>query len=186
MKPRCEKVIVVEGKYDKIRVESCLDATVITTEGFGIFKNEEKRELLRRLAATRGLVILSDSDGAGKLIRSHLKSVVGGENVTNLYVPPVKGKEKRKAAPSREGLLGVEGTENGVLLALFEKSGLLEKEKKDSGTEIYTKTDLYRLGYFGKAESAEKRKKRLRENRLPENLSSNAFLDIVNLLEIKL
>ena len=185
MKPRCNKVIVVEGKYDKIRVESCLDATVITTEGFGIFKNEEKRELLRRLAAMHGLVILSDSDGAGKLIRSHLKSVVGSENVTHLYIPPVKGKEKRKTAPSREGLLGVEGTENETLVALFEKSGLIAGEEK-TPSQAYTKTDLYRLGYFGQDGSLEKRKKVLRENRLPENLSSNAFLEIVNLLEVAL
>ncbi len=184
MKPVCKRVIVVEGKYDKIRLESCLDATVITTEGFGIFKNEEKRALLRSLAKTRGLVLLSDSDGAGKLIRSHLRSVIGSEGVTDLYIPPVKGKERRKSGASREGLLGVEGMENETILALFEKSGLLSDTPREG--KGYTKLDLYRLGYSGKEESAEKRRRLLASRHLPENLSANAFLEVVNLMEIPL
>ncbi len=184
MKPRCSRVIVVEGKYDKIRLESCLQATIFTTEGFGLFRQEEKRALLRRLAKERGLVILSDPDGAGKVIRSHIRTLCGKEGVTDLYVPPIPGKEKRKSTSSKEGLLGVEGIDNETILSLFEKSGLLEdgavKEPR------YTKTDLYTLGYFGKEDSKEKRNRVLRENRLPENLSSNAFLDVINLLEIEL
>ncbi len=182
MKPICEKVILVEGKYDKIRIESLLSATVLTTEGFGIFQNKEKRELLKRLAKKRGLVILSDSDGAGKLIRGHVHTLCGKENITDLYIPPIPGKERRKSAPGKEGLLGVEGIDNKTLLTLFEKSGLLSKgtEKK----ERYTKMDLYRLEYFGKEHSKSKREKVLEEMGLPKNLSSNAFLDAVNLLEI--
>ena len=184
MKPRCGKVIVVEGKYDKIRLESLLDATVLTTEGFGIFKDGEKRSLIRRLAETRGIVILSDSDGAGGVIRSHIHTLCGGKGVTDLYIPPIPGKEKRKTAPGKEGLLGVEGIDNKTLLALFEKSGLLsEEERKDAR---YSKVDLYKMEYFGKPHSKAKREKLLSENNLPKNLSSNAFLDAVNLLEIDL
>lgn len=182
MKPSCRKVILVEGKYDKIRIESLLDATVMTTEGFGIFKNREKRDLLRRLSEKRGLVILSDSDGAGKLIRGHVHTICKKENVTDLYIPPVPGKEKRKSAPGKEGLLGVEGIDNKTLLSLFEKSGLLSEDCQRK--ETYTKMDLYRMEYFGKANSKEKREKVLKEHHLPLNLSSNAFLDAVNLLEI--
>lgn len=184
MKPICKKVILVEGKYDKIRIESLLDATVFTTDGFGIFKNEEKRALFSRLAKTRGVVILSDSDGAGKVIRGKLHTLCGKEGVTDLYIPPIMGKERRKAAPSKEGLLGVEGIDNETLLTLFEKSGLLEEGK--SPIPNYTKTDLYRLGYFGKADSKAKRETVLETHMLPKNLSSNAFLDVINLLEIKL
>ena len=184
MKPTCEKVILVEGKYDKIRIESLLSATVLTTEGFGIFKNKEKRDLLKRLAKKRGLVILSDSDGAGKLIRSHVHTLCGKEGVTDLYIPPIQGKEKRKTAPGKEGLLGVEGIDNKTLLSLFEKSGLLEENA--SVKETYSKLDLYKMGYFGLDHSKEKREKILEENGLPKNLSSGAFLDAVNLLEIKL
>lgn len=184
MKPSCRRVIVVEGKYDKIRLESCLDATVLTTDGFRIFNDTEKRALLRRLAAERGLVILSDSDGAGALIRSHLHTLCGKEGVVDLYVPPVNGKERRKSGASRAGLLGVEGISCEVILSLFEKSGLLSDRPLPAPR--YTKTDLYRLGYFGKDSSAQKRKAFLSENRLPAELSSNAFLEIVNLLEIDL
>lgn len=184
MKPRCAKVIVVEGKYDKIRIESLLDATVITTEGFGIFKNEEKRNLLKHLAEKRGLVILADPDGAGKVIRGHLHTLTGGKGVIDLYVPPVSGKERRKSQGSKEGLLGVEGIDNDTLLSLFEKSGLLEGTAP--ATASYTKTDLYRMGYFGKDDSKGKREAILEANSLPKNLSSSAFLDVINLLEISL
>jgi ribonuclease M5 len=184
MKPVCKKVILVEGKYDKIRIESLLDATVFTTEGFGIFRNEEKRSLFRRLAKTRGIVILSDSDGAGKVIRGHLHTLCGKEGITDLYIPPIPGKEKRKAASSKEGLLGVEGIDNETLLQLFQKSGLLEDGK--APLPRYEKNDLYHLGYFGKEDSKAKREQILEKNRLPKTLSSNAFLDVINLLEITL
>lgn len=184
MKPRCSKVIVVEGKYDKIRIESLLDATVLTTEGFGIFKNAEKRAMIKRLAEKRGLVILADPDGAGKVIRGHLHTLTGGRGISDLYVPPTQGKERRKTHGSKEGLLGVEGIDNETLLALFEKSGLLDDGTPTTPT--YTKNDLYRLGYFGKADSKSRREAVLEANSLPKNLSSSAFLDIINLLEISL
>lgn len=184
MKPRCSKIIVVEGKYDKIRIESLLDATVITTEGFGIFKNQEKRALIKRLAEKKGLVILADPDGAGKVIRGHLHTLTEGRGVTDLYVPPVAGKERRKTQGSKEGFLGVEGIDNDTLLHLFEKSGLLEGDTFPAPR--YTKTDLYRMGYFGGDDSKGKREAVAAANGLPKNLSSSAFLDIVNLLEISL
>ncbi len=184
MKPRCNKIIVVEGKYDKIRIESLLDATVLTTDGFRIFKDPEKRALLKRLAETKGLVILADPDGAGKVIRGHLHTLTGGRGITDLYVPPTKGKERRKAQSSKEGLLGVEGIDNPTLLSLFEKCGLLEDARP--APAAYTKTDLYRLGYFGKDDSKRRREAILEANSLPKNLSSSAFLDIINLLEIPL
>ena len=184
MKPRCSRVIVVEGKYDKIRLESCLEATVITTEGFGLFRDEEKRNLLRRLARERGLVILTDSDGGGRVIRSHLHTVTGGEGIVDLFVPPVKGKEKRKKTPGKAGILGVEGIDNQVLQELFSRAGLLEDGAPPPPR--YTKTDLYRLGYSGGAGSEEKRRRVLEKNGLPTDLSGNAFLEIINGLEIDL
>ena len=182
MKPVCEKIIVVEGKYDKVRIESLLDATVLTTEGFGIFKDKEKRQLFKKLAEKKGIVILSDPDGAGKVIRSHLHNITGGVGITDLYVPQIFGKEKRKSTSSKEGFLGVEGIDNKTILSLFEKSGLIGEKKEK--TPAYTKGDLYTLGYFGKEDSKAKREKVLLENNLPKNLSSSAFLDVINLLEI--
>ena len=183
MKPVCTQVIVVEGKYDKIRLDSLLEATVITTEGFGIFRDATKKDLIRRLAAERGIVVLCDSDGGGALIRSHLHTVTGKVGVTDLYIPCRPGKEKRKSAPGKSGLLGVEGIDNETLLSLFEKSGLIGGS---TPPPRYTKTELYRLGYFGKEDSRKKREDFLRKNDLPTELSSNAFLEIVNLLNLPL
>jgi len=184
VKPCCRKVIVVEGKYDKIRLDSCIHATVITTDGFGIFKNSQKRLLLRRLAEERGLVILSDPDGAGGVIRSYLNTLTGGKGITHLYVPPIPGRERRKSTPGKEGVLGVEGISTKQILSLFEKAGLFSQE--EPAPPRYTKTDLYTLGYFGKEDSKMRREEVLKKNLLPLNLSSNAFLDVVNLLEISL
>lgn len=185
MKPRCARVIVVEGKYDKIRLSSLLEAPIVTTEGFGLFKDAEKRALLRRLAKDPGLVLLLDPDGAGQVIRSHLHTVTGGVGITDLYAPPRPGKEKRKAAPGKAGLLGVEGLDNETLLALFQKAGLLEDSPVATPVR-YTKQDLYRLGYSGTADAAARRRAVLVENDLPVDLSANAFLDVINLLEVKL
>ena len=184
MKPRCRGVVVVEGKYDKIRLNTVLDARVLTTEGFGVFKDAEKRALFTRLAKDPGLILLLDPDGAGQVIRSFLHNLTGGQGITDLYAPPRPGKEKRKAAPGREGILGVEGMDNATLLSLFEKAGLLEDGAPPRPR--YTKQDLYRLGYSGGTGSAEKRRAVLSANDLPLTLSANAFLDAVNLLEVTL
>ncbi|MBP5289135.1 MAG: DUF4093 domain-containing protein [Clostridia bacterium] len=185
MKPRCRGVVVVEGKYDRIRLASLLDADILTTEGFGVFKDEEKRALLTRLAREKGLILLLDPDGAGQVIRSFLHNLTGGKGITDLYVPPRPGKEKRKAVPGKEGILGVEGMDNETLLALFEKAGVLADASLPCPPR-YTKGDLYRLGYSGGKESREKRRAVLAANDLPLTLSANAFLDVVNLLGVEL
>jgi ribonuclease M5 len=185
MKPRCNHVILVEGKYDQIRLSSCLDATVLTTDGFGIFHDEEKRRLIQSLAKQRGIVILCDPDGAGQLIRSHLHTVTGGKGIIDLYVPSIRGKERRKAKGGKAGLLGVEGISNETILSLFERAGLLQKEASPR-PKRYTKGDLYRLGYAGGERSREKRSALLKAHQFPESLSSNAFLELINLLEITL
>ena len=181
-KPFCARVIVVEGKYDAVRVKSALNADVITTEGFGFFQNKEKQALLRRLAKEKGLVTLLDPDGAGQVIRSRIRTLTGGEGVLDLYVPPVEGKERRKKEPSKEGLLGVEGTENRVILDLFSRAGLLS-EKKESAPRL-TKTDLYRLGFSGTPDARERREAFARKNKLPKNLSAASLLEIINLLNL--
>jgi len=181
-KPCCKKVIIVEGKYDKIRLDSLLNATVLTTDGFQLFQDKEKRALFQSLAKKRGIIILCDSDGGGKVIRGHLHTLCGNEGVTDLYIPPIPGKEKRKAVSGKEGLLGVEGMSNETLLALFEKSGPLSDG--EAHPPRYTKQDLYAKNYFGKEDSKAKREQFCREHQLPENLSSNAFLDIINLMEL--
>ncbi len=185
MKPRCKGVVVVEGKYDKIRLSSVLDARILTTEGFGVFKDGEKRALLTRLARSPGLILLLDPDGAGQVIRSFLHNLTGGKGVTDLYAPPRPGKEKRKAAPGKEGILGVEGMDNATLLSLFEKANLLENTPAAPAPR-YTKGDLYRLGYSGGTDSRSRRLAVLAANDLPLTLSANAFLDVVNLLEVVL
>jgi len=157
---------------------------VLTTEGFGLFRDEAKRSLLRRLAKERGLVILTDSDGGGRVIRSYLHTVTGGEGVTDLYVPPVKGKERRKKTAGKAGILGVEGTENGVILSLFARAGLLEDGLPPAPR--YTKADLYRMGYSGREGSEQKRRAVLEKNGLPADLSGNSFLEMINGLEIEL
>lgn len=173
--------IIVEGKYDKITLENIIDAPIFKTDGFGIFKNAEKRGLIRQLAEKKGIIVMTDSDSAGNLIRSHLKGIVGEEKIINVYIPQIKGKEKRKSVSSKEGYLGVEGmTEEAVLTAL-EKSGVF------SGTGIkakekITKQQLFALGLSGNQNAKQKREEAAEKLGLPKGLSSNAFLDALNAL----
>ncbi len=185
-KPVCRRVVVVEGKYDRVRVLSAIEADVVTTEGFGVFRDPEKKSLLRRLARERGLVTLFDPDGAGKLLTSFLRTLTEGKGVVHLPVPPRPGKEPRKRAPSREGLLGVEGIDNATLVALFDKAGLLEENPSEKAEKEYTKYDLYRLGYAGAPDAAARREAFAAANGLPKALSANAFLLAVNLLHLTL
>ena len=174
--------IIVEGKYDKIKLDSLLDAEVFTTDGFGIFSNGEKASLIKRLAEKRGkIIILTDSDGGGTLIRSHLKSLLSAENIINLYVPAVKGKEKRKASPSKEGLLGVEGTDKDVLLKLLSPFATESAIKKGG----ITKTDLYLYGLSGGENSVSKREALLKKLDLPTKITPNALLSVLNVLYTK-
>ncbi len=179
---RIRDVVVVEGKYDEIRVHSAVDAMVVCTEGFGVFRNEARMALLRRLAQTRGLVVLTDSDSAGMLIRNHLIGAIPAEQMRHAYIPPIAGKERRKTAPGREGLLGVEGMDNAVIVAALERAGVTFEDEQSVSTPSLdlTKSDLVALGLSGGENSAARRRQLLCQLGLPENLSANRLLDVLN------
>ena len=180
MKPSVKEVVVVEGRYDKNTLLQVVDAMVITTEGFGIFKNAEKKALLRRLAAERGLVILTDGDGAGFLIRNHLKGVLPGEGVKHAYIPDQYGKEGRKRIPGREGKLGVEGMSPAVILEALRRAGVsLDVAGRKPWLD---KGDLMRDGLSGTPDSAARRAVLLKQLHLPERLTANGLLEVLNAL----
>lgn len=174
---RLNSAVVVEGKYDKIRLSNIVDAPVFTTDGFRLFKNKEKIELLRAVAKKHGIIILTDSDSAGMFIRNRLKNYIGEEYIKNVYLPPLKGKERRKNAPSAEGLLGVEGTPDEIIVSALEKFCC---ERNNDGKKI-EKSDFYRWGLTGENSKA-KRDALKRKLALPKDLSPNALLEAVNLL----
>ena len=174
--------IIVEGKYDKIKLDSLVEATVITTGGFEIFNSSEKASLIKRLCQKDKIILLTDSDGGGHLIRSHIKTMLPPDKVINLYVPRVEGKEKRKRSASKEGFLGVEGPEKDTLLKLLEPFSQ-EGEGKVSGG--ITKSDLYRYGLSGREDSAQARAVFLESIGLPPNMSPNAMLSALNILYTK-
>ena len=171
-------VILVEGKYDKIKLSQIFDATILTTDGFGIFKQKDKLALLRRLAETRGLLIFTDPDGAGFVIRNYLKGAVPKEKLFHAYIPDLYGKEKRKAKGSKEGKLGVEGVPDDVIIRAVEASGALQKSAPAKNG--ITKADLYEMGLSGSAGSTQRRLRLLKELQLPQQLSPNALLDVLN------
>ena len=151
---RVREVIVVEGRYDKNALRQVVDATVVETRGFGIFNDRERLALLRRLAEERGLILLTDSDGAGFVIRNFLKGAIPKDRLKQAYIPDVYGKERRKAAPGREGKLGVEGMNPGVLLQALERAGAtFEEERPAEARQGVTKADLYQLGLTGAPDS---------------------------------
>ncbi len=171
--------VLVEGKYDKIKLDSILDAQILTTDGFGIFKKAEFTSLLRRLAERTQLIVLTDSDGAGLVIRNYVNSILPKERLIHLYIPPTQGKEKRKSAPSKEGLLGVEGMDADCLRALFAPFGTESAKVARDGV---TKADFYRLGYSGATDSSARRQALIARLGLPKTLSANALLCAINLL----
>lgn len=175
---RLEPVILVEGKYDKIKLSQIFDATILTTDGFGIFKQKDKVALLRRLAADRGLLVFTDSDGAGFVIRNFLKGALTEGRVYHAYIPDLYGKEKRKAKGSKEGKLGVEGVPDEVLIRAVEQSGALQCGTTEKGG--ITKADLYEMGLSGGTDSARKRRLLLQALDLPQHLSPNGLLDVLN------
>lgn len=179
---RVRQVIVVEGKYDVIRVRSAVEAMVVETKGFGIFRDARRLELLRRLARERGLIILTDSDSAGGMIRNHLIGAIPAEQLRQAYVPPRPGKEKRKPVPSKEGLLGVEGVDNATIIAALERAGAcFEDEDAPTGDKMQlTKVDLMEAGLSGTPDSAARRQQLLEALGLPANLSANRLLEVVN------
>ena len=177
-----DEVIVVEGRYDKNTLSQLVDATIVETDGFGVFSNAEKLALLRRLADERGLVVLTDSDGAGFVIRNFLKGAIDPARVKHAYIPDVRGKEKRKARPGKEGKLGVEGMKPEVLLAALERAGVNALETQSVPAPRLTMAELYSFGLSGRPDSAARRAALLQKLGLPERLAPNALLDVLNAL----
>jgi len=177
---RLKEAVVVEGKYDKIKLSSLIDGVIITTEGFGIYKDAEKMALIRHYAAHSGIIILTDSDSAGFRIRNYLKGAVKGRMI-NVYIPDVFGKERRKTAPSKEGKLGVEGMSTAVLAEAFRRAGITADEiPSDIPADPITKTDLFEAGLSGGKNSSAKRKKMLAYYGLPQLLSAAGMVEVLN------
>lgn len=172
--------IAVEGKYDKIKVAAVADAQIIVTDGFGVFASDEKMMLIRRLAEPHGIIVLTDSDGAGRVIRNYFNSILPKDKLFHLYIPEIEGKEKRKKTPSKAGTLGVEGMEAGLIRALLEPFAVGEKRTKPS--HELTKTDFYADGFSGTEGSVDKRAKLCKYLNLPTGMSANALLAAINLL----
>ena len=182
---KIKEVIVVEGRYDKNTLSQVVDATVVTLGGFAVFNDREKLSFLRRLALERGLIVLTDSDGAGFVIRHYLKGALPRDRVKQAYIPDIHGKERRKRAPGKEGKLGVEGMRPQVLLESLRRAGATFLDEEDQNTalkEPITKADLFALGLTGGTGSAARRQALLRQLDLPEHLTPNALLEALNLL----
>lgn len=175
------EVIVVEGRYDKNALSQVVDAVIIETSGFGIFNDAEKRKLLQTMAEARGLIVLTDSDGAGFVIRNYIKGYVDPKLVKHAYIPDIYGKERRKSAPSREGKLGVEGMKPQVLLdALIRAGATFDDEENKKTAPRISKADMYARGLSGREGSAEKRARLIKQLGLPERLTADGLLDVLN------
>lgn len=179
---KIKEAILVEGRYDKNTLSQIVDAPIFETSGFGIFKNKQQMALLRRVAETRGLIILTDSDGAGFLIRNHIKSAIDGKYLKHAYIPDIPGKERRKSAPGKEGKLGVEGMTPEIILEALLRCGATMDGEEASVTHEITKQDMMELGLSGGTDSTAKRALLQKKLKLPEKMSSNALLQALNLL----
>ena len=180
---KIKQAIVVEGKYDQNTLSQLVDTTIFQTRGFGVIHDKALLELLRKAARTTGLIIFTDSDGAGFVIRNFLKGALPKEGVLHAYIPDIPGKEKRKRAPGKEGLLGVEGMTKEILLSALENAGAdLGGEAAKKPGDTITKFDLYTVGLSGRPDSAAKRAAFLEKLRFPAHMSANALLDALNLL----
>lgn len=177
---KVKQAIIVEGKYDKIKLSSIIDGVIIQTDGYGIFKDKEKLDLIRFYANNTGIIILTDSDSAGFKIRNYLKGAIGEGNIINVYTPDIFGKEKRKVKQSAEGKLGVEGLSVETILEAFNKANITDISIKDSTTPKITHTDLYLLGLSGNTNSKSVRQKLLKKLHLPERLTTNGLLEVLN------
>lgn len=183
MKIKLDSPIIVEGKYDKIRLENIFETPIIITEGFGIFKNKDKKDFIKLLAQKSGIIVLTDSDSAGIMIRNHLKSFVPNDKIINIYLPEISGKERRKSSPSKQGILGVEGIDDDIIVSAFERAGVIGT-KRESNDKI-TKLDLYNLGISGGSQSARLRRELLAKLSLPTGLSATSMLEAINFLYTK-
>ena len=177
---KIDRPIIVEGKYDVIKLSRIVDTLIIKTDGFGIFKDKEKQQLLRRLAKEKGIIVLTDSDSAGFLIRKFLKASIPDELITHVYIPDVYGKEKRKTQAGKEGKLGVEGISEEILINAFTKAGVICKENPDESRRLITNIDLYEAGLMGRDNSKEKRQRLMKALALPERLSTSSLIKILN------
>jgi len=173
--------VLVEGKYDKIRLSNIISSPIITLGGFSIFNDKEKLALIRRMSSQKGIIVLTDSDNAGMFIRNRLKGLVNPEKLINIYVPRIQGKEKRKGKPSKEGYLGVEGIDDEMLRSLLVRFIIDVNEDMEIGAEV-TNAEFFSDGFSGGNESEKMRKLLAKELSLPENMTSKALLEAINLL----
>jgi ribonuclease M5 len=177
---KIKEAVIVEGKYDKIKLSSIIDGLIIETRGFQIFSDKKQMDLIRRLADTRGILVLTDSDGAGFIIRNYLTGAIPPEKIKHAYIPDILGKEKRKDKPSKEGKLGVEGVSVQTIIDALSRAGVVcGSDEVPAGRKI-TKTDLYLAGLSGSENSAQKRQELLRELSLPEHLAANSLVGVLN------
>ena len=179
---KIREAIVVEGRYDKNTLSQIVDAPIFQTDGFGIFRDGEKMRLLRRTAEKLGLIVFTDSDGAGFVIRNHIKSAIPEKYLKHAYIPDIPGKEKRKSAPGKEGKLGVEGMKPEIILEALRRADATFDEGQAPAAGGITKQDMMALGLSGGPDSSAKRKKLIKSLDLPEHLSANALLQALNML----
>lgn len=179
---KIREAIVVEGRYDKNTLSQIVDAPIFQTDGFGIFRDREKMRLLRRTAEKLGLIVFTDSDGAGFVIRSHIKSAIPEKYLKHAYIPDIPGKEKRKAAPGKEGKLGVEGMKPEIILEALRRAGATFDDGQAPAAGGITKQNMMELGLSGGPDSSAKRKQLIKALDFPEHLSANALLQALNLL----
>lgn len=175
---KIKQAIVVEGKYDKVKLSSIVDTIIIETEGFRIFKDKEKMKFIKDLANRNGILIITDSDSAGFMIRNYLKSCIDESKISHAYIPDIYGKEKRKNAQSKEGKIGVEGVPDDILRKAIIESGV-ELKSKNKSSEI-TKLDLYNDGFLGTNDSKTKRLELIRKLNLPERMTTNSLIKVLN------
>ena len=179
---RIKEAVLVEGRYDKNTLSQIVDAPIFETAGFGIFKNKEQMALLRRVAESRGLIVFTDADGAGFVIRNHIKSAIPAEFLKHAYTPDIMGKERRKSAPGKEGKLGVEGMTPEVILEALRRAGATFEDSTQRMSASITKQDMMALGLSGGANSSTLRLQLIKKLELPAHMSANALLQALNLL----
>ena len=179
---KIKEAIVVEGRYDKNTLSQIVDAPIFEARGFGIFKDKAQMALLRQVAQRRGLIVFTDADGAGFVIRNHLKSAIPSQYLKHAYTPDIFGKERRKSAPGKEGKLGVEGMRPEIILDALRKAGATFEGENSAPVHQITKQDLMELGLSGGADASAKRLALLKKLDLPQHMSANAMLQALNLL----
>lgn len=177
---KLDKPVIVEGKYDKIKLSNFLDAVIIETDGFRIFSDKEKRAFIKQLAKTKGIIVMTDSDSAGFRIRNFIRNISSDGEVINVYIPDVFGKEKRKTEPSKEGKLGVEGLSKEIITEALTKAGVFHCESQKTDTRQVTTADLYEDSLTGNDNSREKKQKLLKSLSLPSKMSNSQLLKLIN------